>query len=46
MSKNKTQKELLQEVIDLLTPISNLARYQISQINAQIKAQQENEGKS
>lgn len=39
MSKKKTQVELLQEVADLLEPISNLARYNIGQINAQLKAQ-------
>ena len=38
--KNKTQKDLLQEIADLLLPMSNLARYQIQKINEQIQAQQ------
>lgn len=29
----KTQTELLQEIVDLLTPMSNLSRYQIGKIN-------------
>lgn len=33
----KTQTELLQEISDLLTPMSNLARYNIQQINEAIK---------
>ena len=40
MSKKKTQTELLQEIATLLTPVSNLARYQIQQINDAIKAQE------
>ena len=39
MAKKKTQSELLQEIVTLLEPINNLSRYYISQINAQIQAQ-------
>ena len=39
--KNKTQKDLLQEIADLLLPMSNLARYQIQKINEQIQAAQD-----
>lgn len=39
MAKKKTQTELLQELVDLLAPISNLARYQIGQINTALAAQ-------
>ena len=39
MAKKKSQVELLQEIVALLEPMSNLARYQIGQINAQLKAQ-------
>ncbi len=35
--KAKTQTELLQEIVDLLTPMNNLAIYQIGQINKQIQ---------
>ena len=40
MAKKKTQVELLQEIADLLLPMSNLARFQISKINEQIKEAQ------
>ncbi len=41
MAKSKkTQLELLQEIVDLLTPVSNLSRYQIQKINEQIAANQ------
>ena len=40
MAKKKSQTELLQEIVDLLIPVSNLARYDISKINAQIQAAQ------
>ena len=40
----KTQAQLLEEVIELLKPINNLARYYIQNINAQIAAQQEVNG--
>ena len=36
----KTQVMLLQEIADLLLPMSNLARFQISKINEQIKEQE------
>jgi len=36
----KTQAELLQEIVDLLTPVANLARYQIGDINARAQEQQ------
>ena len=29
----KTQTELLEEIVELLTPVSNMAKYQIGQIN-------------
>ena len=35
MAKKKTQLELLQEIADLLTPVANLAKYQIGVINQQ-----------
>ena len=35
----KTQAELLQEIVDLLTPVANLARYQIAEINARAQDQ-------
>ena len=38
----KTQTELLQEIVDLLIPVSNLARYDIGKINEKIKAAQDN----
>ncbi len=44
MSKKKTQADLLQEIADLLLPMSNLARYQIQQINAQIQKEQAGPG--
>ena len=37
----KTQVQLLQEIADLLLPMSNLARFQISKINEQIKKDEE-----
>lgn len=40
MSKKKTQTELLQEIADLLTPVANLARYNIGLINQQLQAAQ------
>ncbi len=41
MAKSKkTQLELLQEIVDLLTPVSNLSRYQIQKINEQIAKEQ------
>ena len=44
----KTQTELLEEIKELLTPINNLARYYIQQINTQIALEnnkaKENEG--
>ena len=39
--KKKTQSELLQEIAELLVPMSNLARYQIQKINEQIQAAQD-----
>ena len=39
MAKKKTQTELLQEIADLLLPMSNLARYQIQKINETIQAE-------
>ena len=41
MSKKKTQVELLQEIADLLLPMSNLAKYQIQNINAAIAAEEQ-----
>ena len=38
MAKKKTQNELLQEIATLLIPVSNLAKFNISQLNAQIEA--------
>ena len=35
----KTQVELLQEIADLLLPVSNLAKFNISQINIQLDKQ-------
>ena len=37
MAENKTNGELLQELIDLMTPMSELAKYQIQQINNDIQ---------
>ena len=37
MSK-KTQTDLLQEIVDLLTPINNLAIYEIGKINKKLNA--------
>ncbi len=39
--KAKTQTELLQEIVDLLTPMNNLAVYQIGQINDQLNKQKQ-----
>ena len=39
MDKKKTTDELLQELIDLITPVSNLAKFNITQINQQLEAQ-------
>ena len=53
-SKKPTQLVLLQGILDALEPVSNLAKYQIQQINAQIaleakvreaEAAEANEGK-
>ena len=44
MSDKKTQLELLQEIATLLEPISNLAKFNITQLNQQL-AQQEEERK-
>ena len=41
MAKKKTQTELLEEIKEMLLPISNLSRYYIQSINAQLKAQEE-----
>ncbi len=38
--KKKPQAELLEQLIELMTPVSNLARYQIQKINEQIAEQQ------
>ena len=37
--KGKTDRELIEEIITLLTPISNLAKFNITQINQQLEAQ-------
>ena len=37
----QTQVELLREIADLLLPVSNLAKFNITQINQQIAAQEE-----
>ena len=37
--KGKTDRELIEEIITLLTPISNLAKFNINQINQQLEAQ-------
>ena len=37
----QTQSELLREICDLLLPVSNLAKFNITQINQQIAAQEE-----
>lgn len=34
---NKTNAELLQELIDLMTPMAEMAKYQIQQINNDIE---------
>ena len=34
---NKTNSELLQELIDLMTPMAEMAKYQIQQINNDIE---------
>lgn len=39
-AKKKTQTELLTEIVELLTPINNLTRYYIQNINQQIEAQE------
>ena len=36
----KTQVQLLEEIVELLTPVANMARYQIGQINQQAQEQQ------
>ena len=38
MSKKPTQAETLQEIKELLVPISNLSRFYIQKINEQIEA--------
>jgi len=35
----KTQVQLLEEIVELLTPVANLARYQIAEINARAQDQ-------
>ena len=45
MAKKKTQAELLQEIADLLLPMSNLAKFQIGKINEAIAAQANQENK-
>ena len=39
MDKKKTTDERLDEIITLLTPIANLAKFNITQINQQLEAQ-------
>ena len=35
----KTQVQLLEEIVELLTPVANMAKYNIQQINNQIAEQ-------
>ena len=35
----KTQTQLLEEIVELLTPVANMAKYNIQQINNQIAEQ-------
>ena len=35
----KTQIQLLEEIVELLTPVANMAKYNIQQINNQIAEQ-------
>ena len=39
MDKKKTTDERLDEIITLLTPLANLAKFNITQINQQLEAQ-------
>ena len=40
MAENKTNGELLKELVELMTPVAEMAKYQIQQINNDIQRNQ------